>query len=140
MDGKGRWKIIEKTLETEGTNLTEVLKLDNVDTRRTITDDVYEISQVLGIESARQALVNETRKIFNHYGIYINYRHLYLLYDWMTHRGRLTAINRNGINRIPELSVLRKSSFEETVEILYDAAVFSEVDPMQGLSENIIFG
>lgn len=44
MDGKGRWKIIEKTLETEGTNLTEVLKLDNVDTRRTITDDVYEIS------------------------------------------------------------------------------------------------
>ena len=44
VDGKGRWKIIEKTLETEGTNLTEVLKLDNVDTRRTITDDVYEIS------------------------------------------------------------------------------------------------
>lgn len=58
----------------------------------------------------------------------------------MTHRGRLTAVNRNGINRIPELSVLRKSSFEETVEILYDAAVFSEMDPMKGLSENIIFG
>lgn len=58
----------------------------------------------------------------------------------MTHRGRLTAVNRNGINRIPELSVLRKSSFEETVEILYDAAVFSEVDMMRGLSENIIFG
>jgi len=36
--------------------------------------------------------------------------------------------------------VLRKASFEETVEILYDAAVFSEVDPMMGLSENIIFG
>lgn len=48
----------------------------------------------------------------------------------MTHRGRLTAINRNGINRIPEISVLRKSSFEETVEILYDAAIFSEIDPM----------
>lgn len=49
-------------------------------------------------------------------------------------------MNRNGINRIPELSVLRKSSFEETVEILYDAAVFSEIDYMRGLSENIIFG
>ena len=95
---------------------------------------------MLGIEAARAALVLETRKIFNHYGIYINYRHLYLLYDWMTHRGRLTAVNRNGINRIPEVSVLRKSSFEETVEILYDAAVFSEVDHMRGLSENIIFG
>lgn len=58
----------------------------------------------------------------------------------MTHRGRLTAVNRNGINRIPEVSVLRKCSFEETVELLYDAAVFSEVDLMRGLSENIIFG
>jgi DNA-directed RNA polymerase II subunit RPB1 len=122
--------MIEKTLETEGSNLLEVFKLDHIDTRRTITDNVWEISQILGIEAARQALVNETRKIFTHYGIYINYRHLYLLYDWMTHRGRLMAINRNGINRIPDLSVLRKSSFEETVEILYDAAVFSEVDPM----------
>ncbi|CAD8085189.1 unnamed protein product [Paramecium sonneborni] len=140
IEGKGKWKIVEKYLETEGTNLKEILRLEHVDQRRTTTDDVYEISQVLGIEAARAALVGETRKIFNHYGIYINYRHLYLLYDWMTHRGRLTAVNRNGINRIPEVSVLRKSSFEETVEILYDAAVFSEVDHMRGLSENIIFG
>ena len=43
MFGKGRWKIVEKTLETEGTNLKEVLKLDNIDTSRTVTDDVYEI-------------------------------------------------------------------------------------------------
>lgn len=53
MDGKGKWKIIEKVLETEGTNLKEILRLDNVDTVRTITDDVYEISQVLGIEASR---------------------------------------------------------------------------------------
>ncbi len=46
----------------------------------------------------------------------------------MTNRGRLTPINRNGINRIPNISALRKSSFEETVEILYDAAIFSEKD------------
>lgn len=50
---KGKWKIIEKTLETEGTNLIEILRLENIDTRRTVTDDVYEISMVLGIEAAR---------------------------------------------------------------------------------------
>ncbi len=122
----------ETIFDTVGTNLKEVLRLEHIDTRRTYTDDVYEISQVLGIEAARAALINQTRRTFNHYGIYINYRHLYLLYDWMTHRGRLTAVNRNGINRIPEFSVLRKSSFEETVEILYDAAVFSEIDPVRG--------
>lgn len=44
VDGKGRWKIVEKVLETEGTNLKEILRLENVDSRRTTTDDVYEIS------------------------------------------------------------------------------------------------
>jgi DNA-directed RNA polymerase beta' subunit len=130
VDGKGKWKMIETIFETEGTNLKEVLRLENIDKRRTVSDDVYEVSKVLGIEAARAGLINETKKIFTQYGIYINYRHLYLLYDWMTHRGQLTAVNRNGINRIPEFSVLRKSSFEETVEILYDAAVFSEIDPV----------
>lgn len=74
------------------------------------------------------------------YGIYINYRHLATLADWMTRRGKLTPINRNGINRITDVSVLRKASFEETVEILYDAAIFSEVDELKGVSEKIIVG
>lgn len=74
------------------------------------------------------------------YNIYINFRHLITLADWMCRRGRLTPINRNGINRISEISVLRKASFEETVEMLYDAAVFGEKDPLSGISERIILG
>lgn len=49
----------------------------------------------------------------------------------MTIRGRLTPINRNGINRIPGLSCLRKSSFEETVDILNTAAIFFEKDEVK---------
>lgn len=56
---------MEYFFETEGTNLKEVLRMDNVDKRRTISDDVYEISKVLGIEAARAGLINETKKIFN---------------------------------------------------------------------------
>ena len=85
-------------------------------------------------------MINEIRGVLNVYGIYINYRHLSVLVDWMTQRGRLTPINRNGINRVPHISALRKSSFEETVEILYDAAMFSELDDLAGVTENIIFG
>jgi DNA-directed RNA polymerase II subunit RPB1 len=58
----------------------------------------------------------------------------------MTLRGRITPINRNGINRIPGISCLRKSSFEETVEILNSAAIFFEKDRLTGVTENIIFG
>lgn len=78
--------------------------------------------------------------VFDKYSIYVNQRHMNTLIDWMTHRGGVIPCTRNGINRIPNVSCLRKSSFEETVEMLYDAAVYSELDQMRGVSENIIFG
>ena len=95
---------------------------------------------VIGIEAARRSIINEIREVIDPYDIYINYRHLSLLADWMTLRGRITPINRNGINRISNISCLRKSSFEETVEILNSAAIFFEKDRLTGVTENIIFG
>ena len=58
----------------------------------------------------------------------------------MSTRGFLTAINRNGINRVRDVSILRKASFEETTDVLFGAAVFSELDMLRGVSERIIFG
>jgi DNA-directed RNA polymerase beta' subunit len=58
----------------------------------------------------------------------------------MSTRGSLTAINRNGINRVRDVSILRKASFEETTDVLFGAAVFSEFDMLRGVSERIIFG
>ena len=43
-------------------------------------------------------------------------------------KGRITPINRNGINKISNISSLRKASFETTVDILNSAAVFSKKD------------
>ncbi len=73
------------------------------------------------------------------YGIYVNYRHISTLVDVMSLRGRLTSITRSGINRV-DSGVLRKCTFEETVEILLEGAVFSEKDHLNGISENIIMG
>lgn len=128
------------TLETKGSNLREVLCLNFVDPYKTTSNDIMEIASVLGVEAARQVFINEFRMVLNCYNIYINARHTSTLADWMTKRGRLTPINRNGINRIPEISVLRKASFEETVKILYDAAIHNETDPLSGISERIILG
>lgn len=129
-----------KMLVSEGTNLMKVLSMPKVDSSRTTSNSITEVLEVLGIEAARQSFLNEFREVLKPYGIYINYRHLATLADWMTRRGRLTPINRNGINRISDVSVLRKASFEETVEVLYDAAIFSEVDYLRGVSEKIIVG
>lgn len=132
----------ELTFLTTGTNLKGMLNRveDGIDPTRTISNDVMEIAQVLGIEAARISLMNEMKEVFKKYDIYVNFRHMALLVDWMTHRGTITPCNRNGINRIPNVSCLRKSSFEETIEIFYDAALFSELDHLKGVSENIYFG
>ncbi len=110
-----------------------------IDATRTISNDIIEIRQILGTEAARQALLNEIRNVLGFYGIYINYRHLATLVDVMTQKGRLTSITRHGINRL-DSGPLRKSSFEETVEILLEASLHNERDSLAGVTENIILG
>jgi len=77
--------------------------------------------------------------VLQFYGLYVNYRHLALLCDVMTAKGHLMAITRHGINR-QDTGALMRCSFEETVDVLMDAASHAEVDPMRGVSENIIMG
>lgn len=132
-------KMKEWVIETDGTNLFEVFLIDEVDFARTGTNDINEIYKVLGIEAVRKALINELRAVLRHYDIYVNYRHIAILCDVMTQRGLLTAITRHGINRV-ELGPLRKCSFEETVEILLEAGLFSEKDYLAGITENIMVG
>ena len=126
-------------LDTDGTALLEVLSIPEVDHQRTISNDVIEILQVLGIEGARAALVNEVRNVIAFDGNYVNYRHLAILVDIMTFRGYLMPIDRHGINRVDTGPLLR-CSFEETCEILFDAAAFAEKDDLNGVTENIMLG
>ena len=105
----------------------------------TTSNDIIEILKTLGIEATRQSLIAELRFVLNSYSIYVNYRHLSTLCDIMTTRGILTSITRHGINRV-DSGALRKCSFEETVEILLDASYHAEIDPLLGVTENIIMG
>lgn len=79
------------------------------------------------------------RAVVERDGSYVNYRHLSTLIDVMTFRGHLMAITRHGINRVDNGPMLR-SSFEETVEILMEAAVFAEADNLKGVTDNIMLG
>ena len=112
---------------------------DHVDPVLTNSNDVIENLKVLGIEATRMSLIAELRFVLNSYGIYVNYRHLSTLCDVMTTRGAITPITRHGINRV-DSGALRKASFEETVEILLESAFHSEIDPLAGVTENIIMG
>lgn len=129
----------EWVLDTEGVNLMGVLPVPGVDPTRTMSNDLIEIIQNLGVEACRQALLRELRNVIEFDGSYVNYRHLAILCDVMTCRGHLMAITRHGINRT-DSSPLAQCSFEETVDILLRAAMYAEKDRMTGVSENIMLG
>ena len=126
-------------LETDGVNLKAVMCIPGVDFTRTYSNSCVEIFNVLGIEAARGAIMKELRGVIEFDGSYVNYRHLALLGDLMTHRGTLMAITRHGINRA-DTGALMRCSFEETVEILMEAAAVGEKDDCHGIAENVMFG
>lgn len=136
---KGQAGCSEWILDTSGTALREVLWVDGVDTSRTYSNSFEEILNVFGIEATRSLLVRELTQVLAFDGSYVNHRHLALLCDVMTARGVLMAITRHGINR-SDTGALMRCSFEETVEILLEAAASGDLDDCRGVSENIMLG
>jgi len=126
-------------LDTVGTNLLDLLKLDNIDVYRTFTNDIQEIYRVLGIEAARQAIFNELSDVIEFDSTYINYHHLIMLCDRMTCNDKMVSIFRHGINN-DNIGPIAKASFEETPEIFLKAARHGELDTMRGVSANVMCG
>lgn len=129
----------EWVLDTEGSALLDVMAVEEVDDTRTISNHIVHIFHILGIEAARQALLNEVRTVISFDGSYVNYRHLAILVDTMSYQGHLMSITRHGINRRDTGPIMR-ASFEETVEILLEASHFGLTDDLLGCSENILLG
>ena len=126
-------------VDTVGTNLLDLLGLDYIDVNRTYTNDIQEIYNVLGIEAARQAIFNEISEVIEFDSTYINYHHLSLLCDRMTCNSTMVSIFRHGINN-DNIGPIAKASFEETPEMFLKAARHAEVDPMRGVSANVMCG
>jgi intein/homing endonuclease len=126
-------------LDTIGTNLLTVLGLDYIDTKRTISNDIIEIFNVLGMEAARQCIYNELSEVLEFDGAYVNAHHMSLLCDRMTFSGKLISIFRHGINN-DDIGPIAKASFEETPEMFLKAARHAELDTLRGISANIMCG
>jgi len=126
-------------LDTVGTNLLDVLGVDYIDNTRTISNDIVEIYNVLGIEAARHAIYNELVEVVEFDGTYINYHNYSVLVDRMTFTNKLISIFRHGINN-DNIGPIAKASFEETPEMFLKAARHAELDTMRGISANVMCG
>ena len=129
----------EYVIYTAGSNLREVLNEDKVDKTRTTTNSIQEIYDVLGVEAARNSIINEASRTLEEQGLSVDIRHIMLVADLMTNDGDVKAIGRHGISG-RKSSVLARAAFEITATHLLHAALTGEVDYLDGVAENIIVG
>jgi len=122
---------------TAGTNLKDILQFKGVNIEKIFTNDVHEVSSLLGIESARQSIIDEINKVLVSQGLDIDKRHLTLVADAMTSSGIVKGVTRVGIIS-DKSSVLARASFETPVKHFVNASRTGKKDKMASVIENII--
>jgi len=129
----------EYVIQTTGSNLSKVLEVDGIDKNNIRTNNVSEIAETLGIEAARNALINELSTTLEDAGLEVDQRYLMLVSDLMCHRGYMQQIGRHGIAGTKD-SVLARAAFEITVPTIASAARTGETEQLRGITENVIVG
>ena len=122
---------------TTGSNLTDVLKVKGVDKNKTTTNNVHEICEVLGIEAAGQAIINEVDKVVSKQGLDISKKHIQLITDAMTTSGLIKGITRVGIIS-EKSSVLARASFETPIKQFINASIQGTKDDLKSVIENVM--
>jgi len=127
----------EYVIVTSGSNLSEVLQLEGIDAFRTTTNNIFEIQEVLGIEAARQAIIDEVFKVIENQGFNVDIRHIMLVADTMCVNGIVKGITRYGVVS-EKASVLARASFETPIKHIINAALIGEVDNLNSVVENVM--
>jgi DNA-directed RNA polymerase subunit A" len=127
----------EYVIVTAGSNLSDVCALPFVDETRTTTNNVHEVAQVLGIEAARQTIINEVYKVIESQGLNVDLRHIMLVADTMCAGSSVKGITRYGIVG-QKASVLARASFETPIKHVINAALIGEIDELKSVVENVM--
>ncbi|MFT4304662.1 MAG: DNA-directed RNA polymerase subunit A'' [Candidatus Woesearchaeota archaeon] len=127
----------EFIIVTAGSNIKDIMKLDFVDKRRTFSNDINEIANVLGVEAARQAIINEVYKVIQVQGLDINIRHIKLVADAICMIGKVKGITRFGIVK-EKSSLLARASFETPIKHIIEGALVGEKDNLTSVVENVM--
>lgn len=122
---------------TAGSNLKDILAFKGIDANKVTTNDIHEVSSILGIEAARQAVINEIQKVISSQGLAIDHKHALLVADTMTASGTVKGITRMGIIS-DKSSILARASFETPVPQFVQATKTGKQDKLASVIENII--
>jgi DNA-directed RNA polymerase subunit A" len=118
-----------------GHMFSDILSHPDVDMPRTVSNDVWDVYTVLGVEAARQFLIDEYMNLMEG----INLCHPTLLVERMTFTGTISSISRYTMRK-DETGPMGRASFEETLDNFTKAAVQGQTEPTIGVSASIICG
>lgn len=127
----------KSVLQTRGSVLHLCHSLPGIDWRKCITNDISAIVSTLGIEAAHAVLFDEIFSILNNGSL--DPRHVEVVVSAMTRPGSVMSLNRHGLNAQPT-GPLTRAAFEETADILRDAAIFGEAEEIKSITANVLCG
>ena len=131
----GEWMIETNSDSNNENTLQRLMTLPFVDTERTISNNIWDVYNVLGIEAAKEFLAQEFAVIMDG----INDQHGRLLVDRMTYSGTIASISRY-THKVDDAGVLAKVSFEQSLDNFLAAAANGEYERTVGVSASIICG
>jgi DNA-directed RNA polymerase subunit A' len=122
---------------TLGTNLKDMIQFKEVEKDKIMSNDLYEVASVFGIEVARQLIIDEIYNVINTQGLNIDIRHLKLVSDAMTNTGDIKGVTRMGIIS-QKSSILARATFETPEKQFVNATIKGSEDKLASVIENII--
>lgn len=127
-------------LKAAGVNLIPFWEMQDIlDVNHIYTNNIQVMLNCYGVEAARRTIIKEVQDVFKIYGVEIDYRHLSLIADYMTHSGGYRPMSRHGM--IAEsISPLLKMSFETPAKFIVEAASQKMIDNMETPSSRICVG
>ncbi|KAI5192644.1 DNA-directed RNA polymerase I subunit RPA1 [Nematocida minor] len=134
----GQYLIQKGTMYGLHNAVGDLLLGDLMDLSECRSNSIWETASTLGIEAARIAIIREIAAVFEVYGIKIDYRHLSLIADYMTHTGTIIAFNRGAFSVMG--SPIQRITFETAYSFIKDAVVDGAVDGLTNPSSCIAIG
>lgn len=127
-------------LKAAGVNITALWEMQDVlDVNHIYSNNIHLMLKTYGVEVARKTIIKEVQDVFKIYGVEIDYRHLSLIADYMTHSGDYRPMSRHGM--ISEsLSPLMKMSFETPSKFIVESASHGLTDNLETPSARICLG
>lgn len=123
-----------------GNVLLDVSASEAIDWERCTSNDIWGVYHTLGVEAAAHVIFEQMKAVVAFDGTYVDDRHILLIVDNICRGGTIMPLNRHGINKTENTSPLMRCSFEETMDVLCEAAGFAQSENARGVSTSIMTG